>query len=192
MKSSTRYSGYDGYLKDQASKAKLPEWQRRLEADRENRVAWFRSRLEPLPVCFGPVLCLGARHGEEVEALWKLGFAGAVGLDIEPYPPWVRAGDMNRLAAEWKPESVSMVYTNAFDHCWEPRAFIDGIEQVLQPGGLAVMHLTFHLGRYETHVPTKAADVERLFCRSDIVMSRSIDERYGMRHELIAGKRSCM
>lgn len=188
MKSSNRYATYEQYLADQPTKARLPEWQKRMATDRATRVEWFRSRFAKLPLTPGAVLCLGARYGEEVEAFRCLGFVGAVGIDLEPCPPWVQAGDMNRL--DFPGDSASIVYSNAFDHCWQPAAFIAEIERVLKPGGLAVLHLTFSLGRYETHVPSTASEVIDLFERSDIAYSHSVQEWYGMKHELIAQKRT--
>jgi SAM-dependent methyltransferase len=186
VKSSNRYATYEQYLADQPTKARLPEWQERMAADRTARVEWFRSRFAKLPLTPGTVLCLGARYGEEVEAFRQLGFVGAIGIDLEPCLPWVQAGDMNRL--DFPDESVSIVYSNAFDHCWQPTAFIAEIERVLKPGGLAVLHLTFSLGRYETHVPTDATDVSRLFACSEMNYDESMQEWYGIKHELVARK----
>lgn len=188
MRSAARYRDYKAYLKHQPRKTQKPDWKAKLENNRSDRVAWFMERFAVVPNCLGLVLCLGARHGEEVEALWKMGLPGAIGLDLAPHPPWVRYGDMNKL--DYPDTSVDMVYTNAFDHCWRPKEFIAGIERVLKPEGLTLLHLAFSLGDYETHVPEAADEVERLFKQSKMLFSRRIPKHYDLTHEILMQKKA--
>ena len=83
-------------------------------------------------------LCLGARHGEEVEALNSLGWA-AVGVDLVACPPLVQAGDFHALP--FSESMFDLVFSNSVDHLLEPEKFATEIHRVLRPQGLVLLHL---------------------------------------------------
>ena len=137
-------TNYTEYLMKQAEKAQLARVRRKFLSRRTTRVAWFRERFNALQP--GSAVCLGARYGEEVEALNALGWT-AHGIDLNEYPPWVQRGDMNApLVGEY-----DLIYSNAFDHCWDPKSFLQNIHDALGLGGIAMLHLSDgQPGEYET------------------------------------------
>jgi SAM-dependent methyltransferase len=188
MKALKDYGSYDEYLLHQAKKAKKVKGP--LSAKRRERVLWFKERFRGLfPVHKKPVICLGARFGEEVEALQLLGFKGALGIDIEPYPPFVVAGDMNNLYLPDK--SVSVVYTNSIDHCWFVPDFLRGIDRVLMSGGIAMFHLApggdAGAGRYESWLIESPEEITASIGYG-VIKSLPIKAFHGLTYELILEK----
>lgn len=178
-----RVSGeYEAYLAKQASKAKRPSTVAKIHPHRGDRVKWFAQRFSRLSG--RSAVCLGARYGEEVEALQGLGWK-ATGIDIDEYPPWVVAGDMNQ-PIEGKHD---LIYTNAFDHCWEPERFISNVRAAMNPGGRLVLHLSDgKAGAFETVEWDETEDVTNLLSRSGFTVERveHIDKFYGLEFEVVA------
>lgn len=170
---------YEAYLKKQASKAALPSTRDLCWPNRAERVAWFINRFAALKLSPGTAICLGARYGEEVEAMRFLGW-NATGIDLTACPPWVEAGDMNApLAAP-----VDLIYSNAFDHCWQPDKFAARILAGLKPGGKFMLHIaSAPPGEYETVEWDSVQDVADLFGASAVPM----DEFYGLDTEIVGG-----
>jgi SAM-dependent methyltransferase len=168
MKTGNTYNSYDDYLEHQATKAKTPKWIAKLQEDRKKRLDWFKKQfsliMDRIPIAgLRKVLCLGARFGEEVISLKKLGIS-AVGIDIEACLPHVVVGDMNNLKGY---RNLDMIYTNAMDHCWDIDSFIKGIKTALKPGGYFVMHNSFGVGQYEHHVPESPNEI-KLFVQKQL------------------------
>ena len=82
----------------------------------------------------GPVLCLGARTGAEMDAFNGLGFKGSVGIDLHPLGKDVRRGDWHAMP-EFSDGSFSVVYSNSFDHCLYLDKACAEIARLLRPGG---------------------------------------------------------
>ena len=80
------------------------------------------------------VICLAARLGGEVRAFKSLG-ALAIGIDIEPGPKncHVLHGDFHHL--EFPDESFDVAFTNAVDHVYDLRRFLQEAARVLKRGG---------------------------------------------------------
>ena len=83
-------------------------------------------------------LCIGARTGQEVQALINLG-KEAVGIDLVPCEPLVIEGDFHDLSFE--DESFDFVFSNVFDHALYPDKFLQEINRVLSSTGVAILHL---------------------------------------------------
>lgn len=173
---------YADYLLLQASKATEPKFREQITADRMKRVDWFLNRFKSaLEWRKGTAICLGARYGEEVEALQSLGW-DAHGIDLLEYSPWVFPGDMNEPITD----HYDLIYTNAFDHCWEPAAFIDNILNALTPDGLVMLHIsTGKAGQFETQEWDSIRDVVSLIPKSYVV---SVNTFYGLDVEIIGGR----
>lgn len=164
----TRSAGnYAEYLRHQSSKAILPSTQAKLEPYWHERRAWFIERFKTLKGPTGNALCLGARYGEEVSALQSLGW-NTKGVDIANRSPLVEHGDMNAPILE----KYDLIYTNAFDHCWEPLAFLQNIYNALNSGGCCMLHLSDgRAGAFESVEWDETNDVMSLL--------RSASFRYG-------------
>lgn len=127
-----RYSSYGEYVEHQSEK--IDQIAPRLQAGRDKALARFVSRFENCPELRGPILCLGARLGTEVEALHRLGHF-AVGVDLNPGAgnPYVLQGDFHALV--FPDHSFDTVYTNVFDHVFDVAKFMAEIRRVLKPSG---------------------------------------------------------
>ncbi|CAH2041072.1 unnamed protein product, partial [Thlaspi arvense] len=52
-------------------------------------------------------LCIGARVGQEVEALRRVGVSDSVGIDLVPYPPLVLQGDFSPMSSTTRSTPIS-------------------------------------------------------------------------------------
>ena len=83
-------------------------------------------------------LCIGARTGQEVQALIDLN-KNAIGIDLVACEPLVVEGDFHDLSFD--DESFDFIFSNAFDHSLYPSKFCSEIIRVLKPGGVTLLHL---------------------------------------------------
>ena len=91
----------------------------------------------------------------------------AIGIDIVPNPPLVVKGDFNNL--KYKDKKFDMVYTNAFDHAWDPDIFFKNVYRVLKDDGLFVIDVFPGEGNfsgYEVIFVEKAEDVKDFLVKS--------------------------
>jgi len=186
--SNKKYGDYREYLEHQPKKARLSHVRKRLIRKRKGRVAWFQKQFSTLPKVSGKVLCLGARFGEEVEAFRNLGY-NAVGVDLEEYPPFVIKDDMNKLSC-FAADSIEMIYSNAFDHCWEPAMFAKTIKRVLKNNGYVVIHTNLgNPGDYEVQVPDDPKEIIDLFKSWRLILSAPLVPAFhGMVHNIVLQK----
>lgn len=134
------YTSYDEYLKHQASK--LSTIEERLQETYTDDYAEFRRRFadcKPLREARS-VLCLAARIGTEVRALYDLGHF-AVGIDLNPGPDnaCVLKGDFHRLV--FPDGSVDAIYCNSLDHAKQLDKLLSEVDRVLRPDGLFITDL---------------------------------------------------
>jgi SAM-dependent methyltransferase len=129
------YASYEEYVAHQKSKLQYLDL---TEYDRKYRKA-LGERLEKLALKKGAkVLCLGARQGTEVKVFRDFG-CDAIGIDLMPGEnnPYVVKGDFHDL--QYAAESMDAVFTNSFDHAFDPRKMIGEIRRVLKPGGRLIV-----------------------------------------------------
>ncbi len=86
-------------------------------------------------------ICLGARCGNEVEALMRIGcqYGKFFGMDLNAHPPFVVKGDFHDL--DYDDNSFDFIYSNSFDHSLHPEKFVSECERVLRPGGYCLLYL---------------------------------------------------
>ncbi len=128
------YDSYEDCVRHQSAKL-----ERVLHRLKETEADDFREFQRRFSLCDAlkparSVLCLGPRLGTEVKALHSLGYF-AVGIDLNPGHdnPYVLPGDFHALV--FADASVDAVYTNAFDHAFEPERVLAEVVRVLRPGG---------------------------------------------------------
>ncbi len=129
------YSSYEEYVAHQKSKLQYLDL---TEYDRIYGRA-LGERLQKLSLAKGAkALCLGARQGTEVRVLRDLG-CDAIGIDLMPggNNPYVVKGDFHNL--QYPEASMDVVFTNSFDHAFDPRKMIGEIRRVLKPGGRLIV-----------------------------------------------------
>ncbi len=164
-----QYKKYSDYIDHQKEKTLDPvrrkkwlneEWQLKLDG--------FKEAFKPYEEYINDsrALCIGARTGQEVEAMIEMG-ADAVGVDICPHPPNVIEGDMHELP--FQDNSFDFTFSNVLDHSLYPSKKISEIERVLSPNGIAVLHLQVNTPSdiyTETEVNDVYYDVITLFKNS--------------------------
>lgn len=170
IKNVKKYTNYDEYLEDQSSKSKSPKLRKKLQNRFEPRVRQFIQRFKFLKkanlICEGQkALCLGARIGEEVEALNRLKLE-AIGVDLVPCEPLVIEADFNNLPFE--DETFDVIYSNSFDHAHDAKMFYDSVQRVLCPGGVLVLDIFMEdsmKGKMEVLLVDEESDIVELFCK---------------------------
>lgn len=137
------YNNYEDYINHQKEKTLDPvrrkkwltdEWDEKLQIF--YRI--FKFLLIDSWVVEKHWLCVGARTGQEVAALEKLG-ANAVGVDLVACPPYVREGDMHNLP--FKDNTFDGIFSNVLDHSLYPDKAVLEMIRVIKPGGLIFLHL---------------------------------------------------
>ena len=118
-------------------------------------------------------LCIGARTGQEVYALQKLGFS-AIGIDIVECKPLVEVGDMHNL--KYKNDTFDFIFCNILDHSLYPEKSISEIERVLKKNGFCFLQITVGEATDKYGVTEINSDdgVLKLLDKSEVIFSRSI------------------
>ena len=140
------YANYDEYLAHQARKYNIMLGK---SGGHSNlvivyyRLKFFErfrtvSRLLPRAAT---IVCAGARDGTEVEVWRDLGFAHAIGIDLNPGPenPLVQQGDFNHLP--YADETVHLIYSNSIDHSYDFNTLFSEARRVLVRGGYALYEI---------------------------------------------------
>jgi len=83
-------------------------------------------------------LCIGARTGQEVQALLDIG-KHAIGIDLVPQEPLVLEGDLHNL--DFKNDSFNFIFSNVLDHSLYPDKFFSEAIRVCKQGGYILLHL---------------------------------------------------
>ncbi|TKY60207.1 hypothetical protein E2542_SST17302 [Spatholobus suberectus] len=152
------YSSYEAYIRRQLNKTLNPRlrkiWTIR---DWNRKIPVFGRFFEDLKDKMllenaSKALCIGARVGQEVEAL--------------------RANRRGRLRGN-RPRSFS----NAFDHALYPERFVAEIERTLKPSGVCVLHvaLSRRADKYSANDLYSIEPLVALFKNSALVHVRSVD-----------------
>ncbi|KAG5604856.1 hypothetical protein H5410_026348 [Solanum commersonii] len=187
------YSTYDSYIKKQLNKTLNPKL-RKIWTTRD----WDR-KIQVFSKFFGElrngnllsdsskVLCIGARMGQEVEALKRVGVSNSVGMDLVPYPPLVVKGDFHNQPFD--DEIFDLEFSNVFDHALFPEKFVSEIERTLKTGGVCVLHVSLskRADKYSANDLFSVEPLKKLFKRSELVHTRTVDG-FGLDTEVVFRK----
>ncbi len=147
-----QYEAYEAYLKHQGQKARLRSTIRRGNKRRRRRLREFClyfAILERFITHDTKGLCLGARYGEEVQALRDIGYANITGIDIVACPPLVTSGDMNHVDCD--NNEYGFIFSNALDHAYSLKTFADEVSRIGRPDAIALFHVYLkNMGAYES------------------------------------------
>ncbi|KNA04187.1 hypothetical protein SOVF_202010 [Spinacia oleracea] len=188
------YTTYDSYIKKQLNKTLNPKlrhlWKTR-DWDRKIQVfTTFFSKLKhhSLLTNSSKSLCIGARVGQEVEALRRVGVADSIGIDLVPCPPLVIHGDFHRQP--FPDDTFLFEFSNVFDHALYPAKFVGEIERTLKPGGVCVLHvaLSTKSDKYSANDLLGVEPLVKLFKGSDLVRVQKVDG-FGLDTEVIFRKK---
>lgn len=130
------YSSYEHYVRHQQSKFQyldLADYDVKYRQQLKQRLAGVGLVKQA-----ANVLCLGARQGTEVKAFLDLG-CFAVGIDLNPGKdnPYVLQGDFHHV--QFPDHCVDIVFTNSFDHAFDPAKLIGEIKRLLKPQGTLII-----------------------------------------------------
>ncbi|XP_022151762.1 uncharacterized protein LOC111019667 [Momordica charantia] len=187
------YTSYDRYIKRQLNKTLDPKlrkiWTTR---DWDRKIQVFARFFEDLKrqglvSKESKALCIGARVGQEVEALRRIGVSDSIGMDLVPYPPLVIKGDFHNQP--FPNQTFDFEFSNVFDHALYPERFVAEIERTLKPGGVCVLHvaLSRRADKYSANDLYSVKPLEALFRTSEVVRLGKIDG-FGLDTEIVFRK----
>ncbi|CAO2829389.1 unnamed protein product [Amaranthus hypochondriacus] len=189
------YTSYESYIQKQLNKTLNPKlrhiWTTR-DWDRKIRVfSIFFTQLKSSSLLSNSskALCIGARVGQEVEALRRVGVSDSIGIDLVPCPPLVIHGDFHHQP--FPDDSFDFEFSNVFDHALYPEKFVGEIERTLKPGGVCVLHvaLSTRSDKYSANDLSGVDPLVKLFKRSELVRVKQVDG-FGLDTEIIFRKKS--
>ncbi|KAL0356375.1 UNVERIFIED_CONTAM: hypothetical protein Sradi_4084400 [Sesamum radiatum] len=188
------YSSYDEYLQRQLNKTLNPKlreiWTTRDWTRKVKVFSQFFDNLKQRQLLFNgsKSLCIGARVGQEVAALKRVGVRDSLGIDLVPYPPLVLKGDFHHQPFD--DETFDFEFSNVFDHALYPWKFVGEIERTLKRGGVCVLHvlLSRRADKYSANDLYSVKPLEELFKNSELVEVRSIDG-FGLDTEVVFRKK---
>ncbi|WCJ38630.1 S-adenosyl-L-methionine-dependent methyltransferases superfamily protein [Euphorbia peplus] len=187
------YTSYDSYIQRQLNKTLNPklrkiwttrDWERKVHV-----FAGFFENLKEKKLLFenSTALSIGARVGQEVAALKRVGVNNSVGIDLVPYPPLVVKGDFHNQPFD--DESFDFEFSNVFDHALYPEKFVGEIERTLRRGGVCVLHvaLSRRSDKYSANDLYSVEALMKLFKKSEFVHTRKVDG-FGLDTEVVFRK----
>ncbi|OMO81511.1 Methyltransferase type 11 [Corchorus olitorius] len=189
------YSSYDSYIQRQLNKTLNPKlrkiWTTR-DWDRKIQVfSKFFDELkrENLLSNSSKALSIGARVGQEVEALKRVGVSDSIGIDLVPCPPLVLQGDFHNQPFD--NETFDFEFSNVFDHALYPHKFVSEVERTLKPNGVCVLHvaLSRRADKYSANDLYSVKPLVKLFQRSELVRVRKVDG-FGLDTEVVIRKKN--
>lgn len=189
------YSSYDAYIQRQLNKTLNPklreiwttrDWDRKIQVF---SIFFDNLKRENLLKNSSKALCIGARVGQEVEALKRVGVTDSVGIDLVPYPPLVMKGDFHNQPFE--NETFDFEFSNVFDHALYPHKFVGEIERTLRAGGICVLHVAVsrRSDKYSANDLYNVRGLKALFRVSDCVRVRKVDG-FGLDTEVVFRKKN--
>ncbi|KAK1419980.1 hypothetical protein QVD17_29458 [Tagetes erecta] len=188
------YNSYDTYIHHQLKKTTNPklrkiwttrDWDRKIQVFQQ----FFNNlKQENLLSNSSKALCVGARVGQEVEALKRVGVNDSIGLDLVPYPPNVIKGDFHHQP--FNDTTFDFEFSNVFDHALYPDRFVGEIERTLKPGGICVLHVAVsrRSDKYSANDLYSIEPLKKLFNGSEMVRSRKVDG-FGLDTEVVFRKK---
>ncbi|XP_041009706.1 uncharacterized protein LOC121253846 [Juglans microcarpa x Juglans regia] len=188
------YASYKSYIQRQLDKTlnpKLRELWKTRDWDRKILVfgGFFQDlKRKQLLSNDSKALCIGARVGQEVEALRRIGVSDSVGIDLVPCPPLVIGGDFHNQPFD--NETFDFEFSNVFDHALYPHKFVGEIERTLKPGGVCVLHvaLSRRSDKYSANDLYSVKPLVDMFKRSEVVHTRKVDG-FGLDTEVVFRKK---
>uniref|UniRef100_A0A7N0UV21 Methyltransferase type 11 domain-containing protein n=1 Tax=Kalanchoe fedtschenkoi TaxID=63787 RepID=A0A7N0UV21_KALFE len=188
------YDSYETYISRQLAKTLNPKlrqvWTTR---DWDRKITVFSQffsdlRRRGLLANGSRALCVGARVGQEVEALRRIGVTDSIGIDLVPYPPLVTKGDFH--SQPFANETFDFEFSNVFDHALYPDRFVAEIERTLKVGGVCVLHVALSRrgDKFSANDLFSVKPLVELFRRSEMVASRTVDG-FGLDTEVVFRKK---
>lgn len=188
------YTSYESYIQRQLNKTLNPQLRRIWKTrDWDRKIEVFSKffadlKREKLISNESKALAVGARMGQEVEALKRIGVSDSIGIDLVPSPPLVIRGDFHKQP--FGNGTFDFEFSNVFDHALFPEKFVGEIERTLKPGGVSVLHvaLSRRADKYSANDLYSVEPLKKLFKRSELVHVRTVDG-FGLDTEVVFRKK---
>ena len=141
LKKLQKYTSEEEYIEHQKKKTTNAKVRRHFKNRFDKRVNIFKSKFL-FPYNNGLIkpgwnaLCLGARLGEEVQALKNLAI-DAIGIDLVPCLPLVLEG--NFMHIDYPDNHFDMLYTNSIDHAFDIKEMFKEAYRVLKNKGFFIV-----------------------------------------------------
>jgi hypothetical protein len=119
---------YERYIKLQTSKSQRTKGR---TARFEKRRTWIYQRMEDLGIIGESILCVGARHGSEVDFFGRKGFK-ADGIDLFESDKIIKC-DMSKMLDHpyIKEQKYDIVFCNeVLEHCANLDGFVEGLNKI--------------------------------------------------------------
>ncbi|KAK8987701.1 hypothetical protein V6N11_027444 [Hibiscus sabdariffa] len=189
------YTNYDAYIQRQLKKTMNPKLRKLwITRDWDRKVKFFSSffnelKRENLLSNSSKSLSIGARVGQEVEALRRVGVADAIGIDLVPFPPLVIKVDFHNQP--FYNDTFDFEFSNVFDHALYPEKFVREIERTLKPNGVCILHVALSIrgDKYSANDLFSIKPLTELFRRSELVRVRKVDG-FGLDTEVLFRKKN--
>jgi 2-polyprenyl-3-methyl-5-hydroxy-6-metoxy-1,4-benzoquinol methylase len=119
---------YQSYVENQIRRAKKT---RKQTMKYERRRVWIHERMKQLGVTGQSVLCVGARHGSEVEFFERSGFQ-ADGIDLYAANKIIKCDMSKMLENDYlRNRQYDIVFAhNSLEHCADFDGFLTGLNQI--------------------------------------------------------------
>ena len=189
------YASYESYIQRQLNKTLNPklrkiwttsDWERKVQV-----FAKFFQLLKQRQLLHNhsKALSIGARVGQEVEAMRRVGVSDSVGIDLVPCPPLVIKGDFHNLRP-FDNDTFDFEFSNVFDHALYPHKFVAEIERTLKPDGVCVLHvaLSGRPDKYSANDLFSVKPLVEMFKGSKLVHIRKVDD-FGLDTEVVFRKK---
>jgi hypothetical protein len=139
---------------------------------------------ENVPACrFG--ICHGTRRGKEQEWFRKYLDCEVIGTEISDTAnefPHTIQWDFHEVKPEWI-NSVDFIYSNSFDHSYDPQKCLNSWMRCLNKGGVCILeHSSLHEPKGANELDPFGADLVQM----PYLISKWGDGRYGVRNILPA------
>ena len=181
IKTYDRHKSYNDYVKKQIEKTTDPfriekwkgvEWDKKVSGfeqlfQRNN--AYLKNKKK--------AICLGARTGQEVFVLRKLGLE-TIGIDLVPFPPYTVKGDIHDLS--FNDKEFDFVFTNIFDHSLYPEKFVKEMERISCEGANIIVNIQLNNpgDDYSENIINDPKSIIKMFRNSRLILSRKIKNSF--------------
>jgi len=191
-KQTKKYSSYEEYVNHQKEKTQDPvRRQKWLGEEWDSKLNYFENVFETIVTDFpeiknGTSVGLGARTGQEVQAMINLGFK-ASGVDLVACKPLVIEGDIHDLPFE--NDSFDFAFTNIYDHSLYPDKFLQEIDRIVKSQGVILLHLAFgDTDDYGANELIDSTPIVNFFKEYQIVKDEPMPIWGGLNHQVLIKK----
>ena len=156
---------------------------------KEENVAFLSSYIKSLVPSPQFGICHGTRRGKEQEWFRNYLTCEVIGTEISDTAdnfPYTIQWDFHEVKSQWI-DSVDFIYSNSFDHSYDPEKCLNAWMSCLRKGGICIIeHSSFHEPMYANELDPFGADISLM----PYLITIWGNGKYGVRQLLTSPKRS--